>query len=244
MRPASEEETHGGRVSDVHRRRVGELVGRTDPRRDQPGDRRGARHRAGGHEGGREQGRRGRQEGVRGGLVRLHAEGSAARPAQVRGSDRGARRRDREARGPERRQAGRRDALGGDPADRRQPPVLRRRRADDGGPQRRGVHGRVHELRPSRADRRRGADRAVELPADDGDLEDRTRPRDREHDRPQALRDDAADGAEARGADRRHPAARRVQRRHRRRRPRRATRSCGTPTWASCPSPATPPPAS
>ena len=47
------------------------------------------------------------------------------------------------------------------------------------GPQRRRVHGGVHLVRPPRADRRRRSDRAVELPADDGGLEDRPRARDR-----------------------------------------------------------------
>ena len=158
---------------------------------------------------------------VRGRLVRLHAEGPAARAPQVRRRDRGERRRDREARGAERGQAGCCDALGGDPADRRQPPVLRRRGPHDGGPGGGGVHGRVHELRPARADRRRRLDRAVELPADDGDLEDRSRARHREHDRPEALGDDAAHGAQAGRAHRRHPAARCLQRRDRRRSPRR-----------------------
>ena len=46
---------------------------------------------------------------------------------------------------------------------------------------------------PPRADRRRRPDRAVELPADDGDLEDRPGARGRQHARPQAVRADAAD---------------------------------------------------
>ena len=49
------------------------------------------------------------------------------------------------------------------------------------------VHGRVHLDRPARADRRRGSDRPVELPADDGDLEDRPGARDGQHRRAQAV---------------------------------------------------------
>ena len=89
-----------------------------------------------------------------------------------------------------------------------------------------------------------GSDRAVELPADDGDLEDRSRARDREHDRAEALGDDAAHGAQARGAHGRPPAARRVQRRDRRRRPGRRHDRPTPGRRASSRSPATRRPAS
>ena len=48
---------------------------------------------------------------------------------------------------------------------------------------------------PPRADRRGRPDRPVELPAHDGDLEDRPGARDRQHDRAEAVRAHAADGA-------------------------------------------------
>ena len=138
---------HGGRLSDVHRWRVGELVGRTDPRRDQPRDRRGRCHRSGGHEGGRERAPSRpprRPSRATGSTPRRRIASSRCSSSPTH---RAARRRDREARGAERGQAGRRDAVGGDPSDRRQPPVLRRRRQDDGGQGGGGVHGRVHQLR-------------------------------------------------------------------------------------------------
>ena len=67
---------------------------------------------------------------------------------------------------------------------------------------------------PPRADRRLRVDRAVELPAEHGRLEDRTRAGGRQHRRAQAGRADTADRADARppGA-RRRPPARRAQRR-------------------------------
>ena len=42
------------------------------------------------------------------------------------------------------------------------------------------VHARLHIHDPARADRRRGPDRALELPADDGRVEDRSRARGRQ----------------------------------------------------------------
>ena len=66
----------------------------------------------------------------------------------------------------------------------------------------------LHLDDPPRAGRRRGADHALELPADDGDLEDRPGVRRRLHDRPQAGREHAALDLQA-GRDRgRDPAAR------------------------------------
>ena len=102
------------------------------------------------------------------------------------------------------------------PVDVRLPALLRRRRAHDAGPDRRRVPRGLHVDDPPRAGRRRRPDHAVELPADDGDLEDRPGARGRQHDRHQAGRDDAAVDAAARRARRRHPAQGRAERRHRR----------------------------
>ena len=65
-----------------------------------------------------------------------------------------------------------------------------------------------HELGPPRADRRRRPGHPVELPDDDGGLEDRPRPRGRQHRRPQAERHDARDDPAARRDRRRVPARR------------------------------------
>ena len=91
---------------------------------------------------------------------------------------------------------------------RRQPALLRRRRTLHGGPRRRRVHGRLHvDAAPRGAGRRRPGG-ALELPADDGDLEDRPRARGRQHRRAQAVRADADDDRAARRDRRRAPAAR------------------------------------
>ena len=45
----------------------------------------------------------------------------------------------------------------------------------------------LHLAVPARVDRRHRVDRALELPAHDGDLEDRSGPGGRQHRRPQAL---------------------------------------------------------
>ena len=113
--------------------------------------------------------------------------------------------------------------------DGRQPALLRRRRAQPGGQGRGRVPRGLHVLGAPRGGRRRRPDRALELPADDGDLEDRPGARDRQHDRPQARPDDAADHAAARRDRRRVPAQGRAQRRRRRQRDRRR-RSSPTPT--------------
>ena len=60
-----------------------------------------------------------------------------------------------------------------DPRDGRQPALLRRRRAQHGGQGRGRVPRGLHVADPPRAGRRDRPDRALELPADDGDLEDR-----------------------------------------------------------------------
>ena len=75
-----------------------------------------------------------------------------------------------------------------------------------------------------RGGRRDRPDRALELPADDGDLEDRPGARRGQHDRPQARPDDAADDAAPRRDRGRVPAQGRAQRRRRRQRDRRRAR--------------------
>ncbi len=67
-------------------------------------------------------------------------------------------------------------------------PVLRRRRAGARGQVGGRVHERPHLVGPPRADRRRRPGDAVELPADDDDLEDRPGARRGQHRRPQAER--------------------------------------------------------
>ena len=150
-------------------------------------------------------------------LARHDARRARARDAQARRPARGARRGAVRARVRERRQADDGRARG-DAGHGRQRALLRRRRAHARGPRGRRVHGRLHEHGAARADRRRRPDRAVELPADDGDLEDRAGARDRQHDRAQAVRADAADRAAARRARRGGAPARRAERDHGRRR--------------------------
>ena len=115
-----------------------------------------------------------------------------------------------------RRQAAAGDVRRGDPADGGSAPLLRRSRSDDGRARRGRVHGGPHLLHPSRAGRRGGADHPLELPADDGRLEDRPRARHRVHPHPEAGRnhpgDDAQDPGRAGGRDlsaRRHELHRR-----------------------------------
>ena len=96
---------------------------------------------------------------------------------------------------------------------------------------------------PARSRRRRRLDRAVELSADDARLEDLPGARGRQHGGAEAVRADAADGAEIRRDRRRSAAGRRLQprarpRRYGRRRPRLRSRACA---WSR--SPATSPPA-
>ena len=102
---------------------------------------------------------------------------------------------------------------------RRRAALLRGRGADAQRPGGGRVRRRLHVLRPARADRDRRADHAVELPADDGDLEDRAGARGGQRRRAQAVRADAADDAAPRRARGRGPAARGAQRHHGRRRP-------------------------
>ena len=94
----------------------------------------------------------------------------------------------------------------------------------------------LHVDHPTRAGRRDRADRALELPADDGDLEDRPGAGDRQHDRAEARADDAGQHPAA-GRDRRGvPAAGRAQRDRRRQRGGRGDRRA-TPTSTWSPSP-------
>ena len=130
---------------------------------------------------------------------------------------------------PQHRQAEGVDGLRGDPARGRPDPVLRRRGAHARRPRRGRVHVGAHVVHPARADRRGRAGLAVELPVDDGDLEDRARARRREHGRVEAGRDHAGDHGDARRARGRVPARRCAQRRVRRSRQRtRARRAPGS----------------
>ncbi len=105
------------------------------------------------------------------------------------------------------------------------------------GTRRRRVRQRLHVDDPPRADRRGRPDHAVELPADDGGLEDRPGARGRQHDRAEAGRDDAADDAEARRVRGRDPPRGRAQRDHRPRRPGRAgaRHAPARSTWSRSP---------
>ena len=102
-----------------------------------------------------------------------------------------------------------------DPLRRRQPALLRRRRALPRRQGRRRVPRRLHQHDPARAGRRGRLDRAVELPADDGGVEDRPGAGHRQHGGAQARRADPADLAAPGRTGRRHLPARRVQRDHR-----------------------------
>ncbi len=116
--------------------------------------------------------------------------------------------------------------------------VLRRRREQDHGRDDPGLQARLR-LHPARADRRRGPDRAVELPAHAGQLEDGPGPGGRQHRDPQARQLHAADRHPRRraGARGRLP-ARRPQRRHRPGRHASGRLSPRTPASARSPSPA------
>ena len=76
---------------------------------------------------------------------------------------------------------------------RRQRRLLRRRRPQPGGQGQRRVLRRPHVEHPAGADRGRRVDRAVELPAADGGVEDPAGDRRRQHDRAQARRAHPAD---------------------------------------------------
>ena len=84
----------------------------------------------------------------------------------------------------------------------------------------RRVHRGPHVVPPPRPARGGRLDRALELPAQHGDVEGRARARGRQHRGAQAVGADAAERAAPGGDHRRHPAAGRAQRRDRRRRAR------------------------
>ena len=134
---------------------------------------------------------------------------------------RGARRRDRRARVGQRRQADRGLQGRRGPGHGRQPALLRRRRALHGGQGGGRVPRGLHLDDPPRAGRRHRPDRAVELPDHDGRLEDRPGAGHRQHDRPQAGADHAAEHDPARRDRVGVPAQGRAQRHRRRQRPRR-----------------------
>ena len=118
------------------------------------------------------------------------------------------------------------------PALDRQPALLRRRRPQPRGQGLRRVPRGLHEHDPARAARRLRLDRALELPAQHGLLEGRAGAGGRQRRRAQAVRADAADGADARPPRARgRPAARDPQRRPRPRRRGRRARWPATPTW-------------
>ena len=119
------------------------------------------------------------------------ASAAGRRPAEAGRPARRQRRGARPRRGRQRRQAARRRRRG-DPALLRSPALLRRRRPGARGPRRRRVRRGLHVDDPSRAAGRGGPDHAVELPAEDGDLEDRAGAGRRQHDRAQAVGADAA----------------------------------------------------
>ena len=116
----------------------------------------------------------------------------------------------------------------------RQPPLLRRRGPVPRRSRRRRVHGRLHVDAPARPARGRRVDRAVELPADDGDLEDRPGAGRRQHGRAQALGADAAHRAPAGRAVAGRAPARRAQRRHRAGRDGRRRAGRASRTWRWC----------
>ncbi len=166
-------------VQAVHRRRLRRGRRRADAEVVNPANDQVIAHVPASADGGRRPRRRGRREGVRD-VEADDAAGPLAAAAQARRPPRGQGRRARPAREPERRQAGRR----GDRRDdglRRPVPLLRRRGTGHGRPGRQRVRGRPHLDHPARPDRRRGLDRAVELPAVHGHLEARTGARDRQH---------------------------------------------------------------
>ena len=182
-----------GHAQELRRRRVRRRGRGPHVRRDQPGHRRGDRPGARLRRGGRRP-RGARRPGRAFETLGPHdARRALAGAAQARRRDRGA----RATRSPSSsrptpasrcRRQGRRD-----PGDGRQPALLRGRRAQHGGQGGRRVPRGLHVVHPPRAGRRRRPDRAVELPADDGGVEDRPGARRRLHDRPQARPDDADD---------------------------------------------------
>ncbi len=204
-----------------------------------PGDRIRHRDRPAGWPRGRGPRGRRRPEGVRRSQGLGQLGGRQARPLAVeaRRADQAAHRGAGPAREPERRQADHQCAR----RDHRREPrlrLLRRRRQQDLRPDDPGVEaGARHDA--ARADRRRRADRAVELPAADGLVEGRAGAGGGQHRDPEARELLPVDGAAAwRARTRgRHP-GRRAQRRDRSGRVRRAPRSRRTRGSARSRSPA------
>ena len=216
---------------ELHRRRVRRRRRRRDRGGAQPGHRRGDRRRAAVDGGGRRPRRAGRRgapstagrattPGERSlALLKLAdpIEEHADEIARPRGRQRG--------------QAAQRLRRGRDPVHGRQPALLRGRRAQPGGPGGRRVRGGLHVDDPPRARRRGRPDHALELPADDGRLEDRPRPRRRQHGRAQAGRDHADHHDQAGRAGRGAAPQGRAQRDHRPRRAGGLDARAPIPTW-------------
>ncbi len=154
-------------------------------------------------------------------LVAHHAGAALGLPAEDRAGHRGRCRWLRGARGAQLRQADQRRAQRRNPRHRRLLALLCRRHPQHAGAGRRRIPARPHLDDPARPDRHRRLHRAVELPADDDGVEARPRHRRRQHGGVQALRADAAHGAEARQGDGRHSSRGRGQRHPRPRRERR-----------------------
>ena len=214
------EETHhgndGSQKAAVHRRGVGGPGERRDPARRQPGHGRDGRRGRGGDHGGRRPGRAVLAASLRRGVVRHAAEGAQRHAAQAGRRHGGRRRRARPA-GVDRRRQADLGIVGRHPLHRRQPALLRRRGARARGHVRRRVRARLHEHHPARAAGGDGGHLPLELPPDDGHLEDRPRPGRGQHLDPQAGPHDAPHHPAPGRAGGRHPAAGRAQRRHRRR---------------------------
>ena len=157
-------------------------------------------------------------------VVAHDADAARGADAEARRPHRGGRAGLRRARSAELRQADQRGEERRDAGDRRLPALLRRRGARHPGQRRGGIHAGLHLDGPPRPGRRRRLDHALELPADDGGVEDRPGADGRQHDGAEALGDDAAHDAEARRAHRRDLSGGRVQRRRRARRRPPATR--------------------
>ena len=225
-------------VPAVHRRPVGRRGVGGDAGRREPGHRRGRRDRPGVEPGGRRSRGRGRGDRLRV-VVADHAPDPQPRAAQDRGHHRRERRRARPPRvQPDRQADRRRDRRDDDVV--RPVPLLRRRLPGDGGPRGHRVPRGPHLDGPPRPGRRRGLDRAVELPAVHGGLEARARARDRQHRRPQAVGPHAAVRAAVRRARLGRSCPRASSTCCRARAPRSATCSSGTRRSAWSRSPATP----
>ncbi len=144
------------------------------------------------------------------GLVRGHPGRAFRRAAPLRRRPRRARRGLRARRVPPVRQAAQADPRVRRAGHDRQHRVLRRRRPPSPGAVGRRVLRRPHLVRTPGAHRCRRVDRALELPAPDGRLEDPPGDRGRQHDRAQARRAHPADLADVRRRRPPRPASRTV----------------------------------